>query len=101
MTPIFPLWGRDTRELAREMISGGLRARITCVDPRALSASFAGREFDQALLNDLPADVDPCGERGEFHTFAYCGPMFAAPLSIANGVVVERDGFVFADLLPE
>ncbi|PYQ58722.1 MAG: ATP-binding protein [Acidobacteria bacterium] len=101
LTPIFPLWGRDTRELAREMISGGLRARITCVDPRALSASFAGREFDQALLNDLPADVDPCGERGEFHTFAYCGPMFAAPLSIANGVVVERDGFVFADLLPE
>ena len=101
LTPIFPLWGRDTRELAREMIAGGLRARITCVDPRALSASFAGREFDQALLNDLPADVDPCGERGEFHTFAYCGPMFAAPLSIANGVVVERDGFVFADLLPE
>jgi len=101
LTPIFPLWGRDTRELAREMISGGLRARITCVDPRALSASFAGREFDQALLNDLPADVDPCGERGEFHTFAYCGPMFAAPLSIASGVVVERDGFVFADLLPE
>ena len=101
LTPIFPLWGRDTRELAREMISGGLRARITCVDPRALSASFAGREFDQALLNDLPADVDPCGVRGEFHTFAYCGPMFAAPLSIANGVVVERDGFVFADLLPE
>jgi len=101
LTPIFPLWGRDTRELAREMISGGLRARITCVDPRALSASFAGREFDQALLNNLPADVDPCGERGEFHTFAYCGPMFAAPLSIANGVVVEREGFVFADLLPE
>ena len=101
LTPIFPLWGRDTRELAREMISGGLRARITCVDPRALSASFAGREFDQALLNDLPADVDPCGERGEFHTFAYSGPMFSEALSVACGIVLERDGFVFADLLPE
>jgi uncharacterized protein (TIGR00290 family) len=100
LTPIFPLWGRDTRELAGEMIDGGLRARITCVDPRALPASFAGREFDRALLSDLPADVDPCGERGEFHTFAYSGPMFSQPLSIASGVVLERDGFVFADLVP-
>lgn len=100
LTPIFPLWGRDTRELAREMIAGGLRARITCVDPRALPSSFAGREFDRALLNDLPASVDPCGERGEFHTFAYSGPMFSQPLSIASGVVLERDGFVFADLIP-
>src|SRR5437016_5276112 len=100
VAPIFPLWGRDTRELAREMIHGGLRARITCVDPRLLPPFFAGREFDDDLLNDLPAGVDPCGERGEFHTFAYCGPMFASPLAITNGVVVERDGFVFADLLP-
>ncbi len=100
LRPIFPLWGRDTRELAREMIGGGLRARITCVDPRCLPGSFAGREFDAAFLSDLPADVDPCGERGEFHTFAYCGPMFASPISVASGDVVERDGFVFADLLP-
>jgi len=100
LTPIFPLWGRDTRELASEMIAGGLAARITCVDPRLLPASFAGREFDESLLNDLPAGIDPCGERGEFHTFAYRGPMFASPLSIAGGMVVERDGFVFADLLP-
>ena len=100
VAPIFPLWGRDTRELAREMIHGGLRARITCVDPRLLPPVFAGREFDDDLLNDLPPDVDPCGERGEFHTFAYRGPMFASPLAITNGVVVERDGFVFADLLP-
>jgi uncharacterized protein (TIGR00290 family) len=100
LTPIFPLWRRDTSELAREMIAGGLRARITCVDPRLLPSSFAGREFDASLLKDLPANVDPCGERGEFHTFAYCGPMFASPMAIASGVIVERDGFVFADLLP-
>ena len=100
LKPIFPLWGRDTRELASEMITGGLAARITCVDPRLLPASFAGREFDAALLSDLPPGIDPCGERGEFHTFAYRGPMFASPLSISGGVVVERDGFVFADLLP-
>ena len=100
LMPIFPLWGRDTHQLAREMIAGGLRARITCVDPRVLPASFAGREFDDALLDELPDNVDPCGERGEFHTFAYCGPMFASPLSIAGGMVVERDGFVFADLVP-
>jgi diphthamide synthase (EF-2-diphthine--ammonia ligase) len=100
LTPIFPLWKRDTSELAREMIAGGLRARVTCVDPRVLPPSFAGREFDSAFLSDLPASVDPCGERGEFHTFAYCGPMFASPIAIAGGEVVERDGFVFADLLP-
>lgn len=96
----FPLWGRDTAELAREMIAGGLRARLTCVDPRLLDARFAGREFDDALLAELPPSCDPCGERGEFHTFTYSGPMFTAPIDVVSGIVVERDGFVFADLLP-
>jgi uncharacterized protein (TIGR00290 family) len=96
--PMFPLWGRDTRELAREMIAGGLKATLTCVDPKQLDRSFAGREFDEALLRDLPASVDPCGERGEFHSFAWAGPMFEGEIPIARGEVVERDGFVFADL---
>jgi uncharacterized protein (TIGR00290 family) len=97
----FPLWGRPTRALAEEMIASGLRARLTCVDPRALDPSFAGREFDRTLLADLPEGVDPCGEHGEFHTFAWDGPMFAHPIRIRTGAVVSRDGFVFADLLPE
>ncbi len=97
---LFPLWGRATRELALEMIEGGLRARLTCVDPRVLPASFAGRAFDASLLGDLPAAVDPCGENGEFHTFAWDGPMFGHPVRVEPGEVVERDGFVFADLLP-
>src|SRR6478752_6103987 len=92
ITPAFPVWGIPTAELAREMIGAGLRARLTCVDPKQLSAHFVGREFDAALLDELPADVDPCGERGEFHTFAYDGPMFARPVAIQSGVVVERDG---------
>jgi uncharacterized protein (TIGR00290 family) len=96
----FPLWGLDTRSLAQDMLAGGLRATITCVDPRQLSASFAGRPFDHALLADLPATVDPCGERGEFHTFADAGPMFRAPVQVVLGEIVERDGFTFADLLP-
>jgi uncharacterized protein (TIGR00290 family) len=99
--PLFPIWGRPTDELAREMIAAGLRARVTCVDPKQLPASFAGREFDEAFLADLPAGVDPCGERGEFHTFAYAGPMFAHAVPIRSGEVVERDGFVFADLTME
>ncbi len=98
--PVFPLWGLPTAALARNMVASGLRARLTCVDPRQLAPSFAGREFDAALLDDLPATVDPCGERGEFHTFAYEGPMFRHPIAIASGEVVERDGFVYADLLP-
>jgi ABC-type Fe3+-hydroxamate transport system substrate-binding protein len=96
----FPLWGRPTRALAEEMIDSGVRARLTCVDPRALDASFAGREFDRVLLADLPPHVDPCGENGEFHTFAWDGPMFSHPVPIQTGDVVTRDGFVFADLLP-
>ena len=101
LRPLFPLWGRPTRALAEEMIDGGLRARLTCVDPRALDASFAGRAFDRDLLAALPPEVDPCGERGEFHTFAWDGPMFHHPLPVVVGEVVHRDGFVFADLLPE
>jgi uncharacterized protein (TIGR00290 family) len=101
LEPLFPLWGRPTGALAREMLDGGLRARITCVDPRRLPAAFAGRAFDDALLRDLPAGVDPCGENGEFHTFTWDGPMFTGPVATRPGEVVERDGFVFADLLPE
>ena len=96
--PIFPVWGIPTHRLAREMIAGGLRARLTCVDPKQLAADFVGREFDQALLDELPSGVDPCGERGEFHTFTYDGPMFERPIAIRAGEVVLRDGFVFADL---
>lgn len=98
ITPMFPLWGTPTDGLAREMIRAGLRARLICVDPQQISASFAGREFDVSLLRDLPATADPCGERGEFHTFAYDGPMFRYPLSIQSGEVTSRDGFVFADI---
>ena len=100
LRPLFPLWGRPTAGLAREMLEAGLKARITCVDPRVLAGSFAGREFDLPLLADLPAGVDPCGENGEFHTFAWDGPMFGRPVPVRGGEVVARDGFVFADLLP-
>jgi diphthamide synthase (EF-2-diphthine--ammonia ligase) len=96
--PVFPLWGRDTRLLAREMVDGGLRATLTCVDPRVLDRRFAGRTFVAALLAELPPGVDPCGERGEFHTYAWSGPMFGAPIPVTPGEVVEREGFVFADL---
>jgi uncharacterized protein (TIGR00290 family) len=98
LTPLFPLFGADTTSLAETMIAGGLRARITCVNPKHLDRSFAGREFDERLLADLPPGVDRCAERGEFHTCAYAGPMFATPIPIETGVVVERDGFVFTDL---
>jgi diphthamide synthase (EF-2-diphthine--ammonia ligase) len=100
LTPMFPLFGADTGALARTMVAAGLRARLTCVNPKVIDRRFAGREFDSALLDELPPSVDPCGERGEFHSFAYAGPMFASPISIASGEVVERDGFVFADVLP-
>jgi uncharacterized protein (TIGR00290 family) len=97
---VFPLWGRDTAALAREMVAVGLRATLTCVDPRKVDRSFAGRAFDAALLDALPSGVDPCGENGEFHTFAWAGPMFSRAIPVAVGEVVEREGFVFADLLP-
>jgi uncharacterized protein (TIGR00290 family) len=100
IVPLFPLWGRDTRALAREMIDGGLKAHITCVDPAKLDRAFAGRAFDRALLADLPDGVDPCGENGEFHTFVSAGPMFRAPVAVQRGAVTERDGFVFVDLVP-
>jgi len=99
ITPVFPLWGIPTRQLAREMIADGLRSYITCVDPRQIDKSFAGREWNAKLLADLPATADPCGEKGEFHTFACAGPMFRAPIGVQAGEIVERDGFVFADLL--
>ena len=99
ITPVFPIWGFDTRRLAGEMVEAGLRAQLTCVDPKKLDSSFAGRVFDSQFLADLPAGVDPCGENGEFHTFAFEGPMFRAPVEIERGAVVERDGFVFADAL--
>ena len=98
LTPLFPLFDSDTVSLARTMVGAGLRARLTCVDPRQLDRGFAGREFDAVLLDELPASVDPCGERGEFHTFAYAGPMFDRPIPVETGVTVERDGFVFTDL---
>lgn len=98
LQPVFPVWGLETRRLAEEMIDGGLRARLVCVDPRKLPVEFAGREFDASLLRDLPAGVDPCGENGEFHTCVYAGPMFRVAIPIEAGAVVERDGFVFADM---
>jgi uncharacterized protein (TIGR00290 family) len=101
MSPIFPLWRRDTGELARAMLASGLVAHLTCIDPKRLDRSFAGRRFDGRLLDDLPRGVDPCGENGEFHTVVSAGPMFAAPIAVRVGEVVERDGFVFADVLPD
>ena len=100
MTAVFPLWGIDTRLLAEEMLAGGLQAYLTCVDPRNLDRSFAGRSFDAQLLRALPPGVDPCGENGEFHTCVSAGPMFRRPILVKPGEIVERDGFVFADLLP-
>jgi uncharacterized protein (TIGR00290 family) len=98
LTPVFPVWGLDTRDLARQMIAAGLRARIVCVDPGKLPAEFAGRDFDEDFLRDLPAGVDPCGEKGEFHSFVYAGPIFRESIPIESGEVIERDGFVFADV---
>ena len=99
MKPIFPLWGSDTKALAKEMIEGGLKACITCLDPKKMPKEFAGRVVDEEFLRSIPAGVDPCGENGEFHTFAFAGPMFSRPLDIVIGETVERDGFVFTDVL--
>jgi uncharacterized protein (TIGR00290 family) len=96
---LFPVWGIPTRDLSRMMIDSGLRARLTCVDPRAVPAEYAGREYDQRLLDDLPPSVDSCAENGEFHTFVYDGPMLQHPMAIKTGETVEREGFVFADLV--
>lgn len=99
LAPLFPLWGAPTAALAREMLDGGLEAYLTCVDPKAAPASIAGRRFDASLLADLPPAVDPCGERGEFHTCVVAGPMFERRVDVEVGETVERDGFVFADVL--
>jgi uncharacterized protein (TIGR00290 family) len=100
LQPVFPVWQIPTTSLAEEMIAGGLRARLVCVDPKALPANFAGREFDRELLRDLPKEVDPCGENGEFHSFVYAGPMFDREIPVKSGERVLRDGFWYADLLP-
>jgi uncharacterized protein (TIGR00290 family) len=97
LEPLFPLWEIPTDQLAREMIASGLRARLACVDTNQIPTSFAGRDFDAALLAELPASADPCGERGEFHTCVYAGPMFSAPLTLHPGEVVHRDTFTYAD----
>jgi len=99
LQPLFPVWQIPTAELAREMIASGLKAKITCVDPKKLAREFAGREFDIQFLEDLPPEIDPCGENGEFHSFVYAGPGFDRPLPVAIGETVEREGFVFTDLI--
>jgi len=100
LEPMFPLWGRNTRELISEMLDGGLRARIVCVDPAKLPADFAGRDLDHELVRRMPTGVDPCAENGEFHTFTYAGPMFSEAIPFEGGEVVTRDGFVYADAMP-
>ena len=100
ITPLFPLWGRPTKALAHAMIEGGLKTHLVTVDLKAMPKSFAGRKFDEALLDDFPAGVDPCGERGEFHTCVLDGPMFSRAIAASVGEVVEREGFAFADLVP-
>ena len=97
---LFPLWGVPTRDLSRTMIDSGLKARIVCVDPRAVPPDYAGREYDERLLRDLPSSADPCAENGEFHTFVYGGSMFRRPIAVRAGETVQREGFIFADLLP-
>jgi uncharacterized protein (TIGR00290 family) len=98
IAPIFPLWGLPTDQLAQEMVASGMKAVITCVDPKQLTEAFIGREYDQEFLADLPDGVDPCGENGEFHSFVYAGPIFHKPMEITTGEVVHRDGFVFIDV---
>jgi uncharacterized protein (TIGR00290 family) len=99
--PLFPLWQIPTEQLSRDVIAAGMKAKITCVDPAKLAKSFAGCDYNLNLLQTLPSGIDPCGENGEFHTFAYDAPVFSRPIEVRAGEVVERDGFVFADLLPQ
>jgi len=101
LEPLFPVWQIPTAQLARDLIAAGVRAKLTCVDPSQMDRSFAGRDYDGALLDALPPGVDPCGENGEFHTFVYDAPVFSRPVAVRMGEIVERDGFVFADVLPE
>ena len=101
LEPLFPVWHFPTAQLGRDMIASGVKAKITCVDPSKLSKSFAGRDYDLPLLQALPSDIDPCGENGEFHTFVSDAPVFSRPIGVRAGEVVERDGFVFADVLPQ
>ena len=101
LRPVFPLWGKETVDLAQRFVSCGFKAVVVCVDPRQIDVSHCGAEYDDALLRALPGSADPCGERGEFHTFVYDGPMFSQPIETRRGVVVEREGFVFCDLLPD
>ncbi len=98
LTPVFPLWKRDTRQLIGEMWAGGMRSRIVCLDPQKLPAWFAGRDLDLQLIDEFAAEIDPCGENGEFHTFVYDGPMFSHAIPVQNGDTVTREGFVFTDL---
>jgi uncharacterized protein (TIGR00290 family) len=98
LTPSFPLWGEDTRALARRFVALGFRAVLVCVDPKQIDPAFCGRDYDDRLLDELPPSADPCGENGEFHTFVYDGPIFREAVPIARGGVVTRDGFVFCDL---
>jgi len=100
ITPLFPLWEIPTDELSRDMVRSGLRAIITCIDPKYLSADFAGHEYDNVFLKQIPDHIDPCGENGEFHSFTYAGPMFSEKVNIRVGETVTRDGFVFTDVLP-
>ncbi len=101
MTAIFPIWKIDTRELAARFVEDGFRAITACIDPKKLDKSFAGRELDASFFRDLPPGVDPCGENGEFHTFVFAGPIFRSPIPVQAGQIVERDSFVFCDLLPK
>jgi len=100
LKPTFPIWGRNTHGLISEMLDAGVRARIVCVDPSKFPAEFLGRDLDRDVLSKLPAGTDPCGENGEFHTFAYAGPVFSEPIAIEAGEIVTRDGFSYADVLP-
>jgi uncharacterized protein (TIGR00290 family) len=100
LDPLFPVWKIPTEQLSREMIAAGVKAKLTCIDPAKLAKSFAGRDYDLRLLQELPDAIDPCGENGEFHTFVYDAPVFSRPVEVRSGEVIEHDGFIFADLLP-